>query len=119
MYKLLRGADAHPYLTDEELDGLRMFESNKIMYCKAAALIIDAPCVLWPEGKREAYPLELVQLVENLLIRHRDRAGSLEVSVSARPCLLLAKCHDGVCGCSVFWQKQGGEDLARDWWTCM
>ena len=80
LFKILTSATAHPYMSAEELSELYgMSDPNKVMNVKAAAIIVDAPCVQWPEGTRDVYSPVLISLVENLLIRHRNRAGLTEV----------------------------------------
>ena len=78
MFKILAGKDRHPYLTEKEVVEVYEFpaESRNL---RAAALMIDAPGVLWPEGVRESCKEDLVAVVEGLLSRHRNRFGLKEV----------------------------------------
>lgn len=78
MFKILAGMDLHPYLTEKESDGVFLLVGMD-EYLKAAALMFDAPGVMWPPGVKERYPEALVEIVEKLLSRHRDRAGLQEV----------------------------------------
>ena len=78
LYKILAGKYSHPYLSEAELEVVYALPDDS-KNLKAAALIIDAPGVMWPEGVRESYSAALVSVVEKLLSRHRDRAGLKEV----------------------------------------
>jgi hypothetical protein len=82
LYKILVGKSFHPYLSEAELKVVYALPED-LQNLKAAALIIDAPGVMWPEGVRESYSPPLMSVVEKLLSRHRDRAGLKEVRETA------------------------------------
>ena len=78
LYKILVGRRSHPYLSKEELSEVSDLTGSS-RNLRAASMIIDVPGVLWPEGVKEGCSPMLISVVEQLLSRHRDRAGMKEV----------------------------------------
>jgi hypothetical protein len=80
LYKILVGKRSHPYLSEAELKVVYALPRH-LRNQKAAALIIDSPGVMWPEGVRVSYSPPLISVVEKLLSHREENRGGLNNAI--------------------------------------